>query len=56
MTNGLQVFSEMIADLASYCERKRIVHLDEMVGRAADAALTYSEIPVLERKNYPWDS
>lgn len=56
IADGPQIFSELIADLASYCERKRIVHLDEMVGRAADAALTYSEIPVLERKNYPWDS
>jgi dihydropyrimidine dehydrogenase (NAD+) subunit PreA/dihydroorotate dehydrogenase (NAD+) catalytic subunit len=55
ITNGPQIFSEIIADLEHYCERKSIVHLDGIVGKAADAALTYSEIPILERKSYPWD-
>jgi dihydropyrimidine dehydrogenase (NAD+) subunit PreA/dihydroorotate dehydrogenase (NAD+) catalytic subunit len=55
ITNGPQIFSEIIASLASYCERKSISDLNQIVGRAADTALTYSEIPVWERKSYPWD-
>lgn len=55
MTNGPQVFTEMIADLERYCERKAVHHLQEVVGKAADEALSYGELPVIERDRYPWE-
>ena len=55
MTNGPQVFSSMIAELEKYCKRKNISRLEELVGRAAAAAATYGELPVIERAGYPWD-
>lgn len=55
MTNGPLVFAEMIADLERYCERKAVHNLQELVGKAADEALSYGELPVIERDRYPWD-
>lgn len=55
MTNGPQVFTEMIRDLQHYCERKTVSHLAELVGKAADQALSYGELPVISRDRYPWD-
>jgi dihydroorotate dehydrogenase len=55
MTNGPQIFSEMIVHLERYCERKSIRHLHELVGKAADEALSYGELPVIERDRYPWE-
>lgn len=55
LTHGPQIFTRMIAELERYCERKRIVRLQELVGKAADAALTYAELPIISRERYPWD-
>jgi dihydroorotate dehydrogenase len=55
MTNGPQVFRSMISDLEQYCERKKLTRLEEIIGRAADAAASYAELPVIERSAYPWD-
>ena len=41
--------------LEAYCARKRIARLDEIVGRAADAALGYGAVPPVKRTSYPWD-
>lgn len=56
ITNGPQIFTEMISDLERYCERKQVGRLDELVGKAADQALTYSELPAIERTRYPWET
>ena len=55
ITNGPQVFTEMIADLQRYCERKRVTRLQDLVGKAADQALSYGELPVIARDRYPWE-
>lgn len=55
MTSGTQVFSSMIVELEKYCERKNVSSLEELVGKAADAAATYGELPVIKRTGYPWD-
>jgi dihydroorotate dehydrogenase len=55
ITNGPQIFPEMISDLERYCERKQVKSLHELIGKAADQALLYSELPVIERKQYPWE-
>jgi dihydroorotate dehydrogenase len=56
ISNGPQVFAEMIADLERYCERKGVKSLQQLVGKAADAALTYGQLPVISRGRYPWDT
>lgn len=55
MTNGPGIFSDMIRELEQYCAKKHLTRLDELVGRAADAALTYAEIPE-SKTRYPWNS
>lgn len=55
ITNGPQIFTEMISDLERYCQRKQVNRLEELVGKAADQALKYDELPVIERKQYPWE-
>lgn len=55
LTDGPQIFTRMIAELERYCKRKRIVRLQELVGKAADSALTYAELPIISRERYPWD-
>ena len=55
ITNGPQVFTEAISELESYCTRKQIARLEELVGKAADAAMTYGELPVISREKYPWE-
>lgn len=56
MTNGPQVFAEILADLQSYCARKRILHLSDLVGRAADQALSYADVPERSKEGqYPWE-
>ena len=37
------------------CARKEIPRLDEIVGRAADAALGYGALAPVKRTSYPWD-
>jgi dihydroorotate dehydrogenase len=55
ITNGPQVLSDIITDLGSYCERKQIARIAELVGKAADAALTYDQIARREPGKYPWE-
>src|SRR5947209_3023398 len=55
MTNGPQTFSSMIRELQSYCEAENVSRLEELVGKAADAAATYGELPMISRSGYPWD-
>jgi dihydroorotate dehydrogenase len=55
ITNGPKIFSEMIAELNSYCERKQITRIAELIGKAADAALTYDQISPKPIKKYPWE-
>jgi|GEM_PF-5469093 hypothetical protein len=45
----------MLAGLEAYCARKGIARVDEIVGRAADAALGYGALPPVKRTSYPWD-
>jgi dihydropyrimidine dehydrogenase (NAD+) subunit PreA/dihydroorotate dehydrogenase (NAD+) catalytic subunit len=54
ITNGPKIFSTIIEDLRSYCERKQIAHISELIGKAADAALTYNQISPKPVKEYPW--
>ena len=54
ITNGAKIFATIIDDLHSYCERKQIAHISELIGRAADAALTYDQISPKPGKEYPW--
>ncbi|MFL6387128.1 MAG: dihydroorotate dehydrogenase [Terriglobales bacterium] len=55
ITNGPGIFSEILAELDSYCERKQIARLAELVGKAADAALTYDQIIPRNPGKYPWE-
>ena len=55
LLRGPGVIGEMFAGLETYCLRKGIVRLDEIVGRAADAALGYGALAPVKRTSYPWD-
>jgi dihydroorotate dehydrogenase len=55
ITNGPGIFSAILAELNSYCERKQIARLAELVGKAADAALTYDQIIPRNPGKYPWE-
>ncbi|MGH7914654.1 MAG: tRNA-dihydrouridine synthase [Candidatus Binataceae bacterium] len=55
LSRGAGVIGEMIAGLQAYCARKGITRLDEIVGRAADAALGYGALSPVKRTGYPWD-
>ena len=55
LSRGPGVIGEMLAGLDAYCLRKGIARLDEIVGRAADAALGYGAIAPVKCINYPWD-
>jgi dihydroorotate dehydrogenase len=54
ITNGAKIFSTIIDDLHSYCARKQIARISELIGKAADAALTYDQISPKPVKEYPW--
>lgn len=54
ITNGPMIFATIIDDLHSYCQRKQIAHISELIGKAADAALTYDQISPKPGKEYPW--
>ena len=54
ITNGPKIFSAIIDDLHSYCARKQIARISELIGKAADAALTYDQISPKPVKEYPW--
>ncbi len=55
LARGAGVIGEMLAGLGAYCARKGIARLDEIVGRASDAALGYGALPPTKRTSYPWD-
>ena len=53
--DGPGIFSAILTDLDSYCERKQIARIAELIGKAADAALTYGQISPRESGKYPWE-
>jgi dihydroorotate dehydrogenase len=55
ITDGPSIFSRIITELNSYCERKQIARLAELVGKAAHAALTYDQIIPRNPGKYPWE-
>ncbi len=55
LTDGPPIFAEMLAELERYFRRKNISRIEHLIGKAADAALTYGELPVLAREGYPWE-
>jgi dihydropyrimidine dehydrogenase (NAD+) subunit PreA/dihydroorotate dehydrogenase (NAD+) catalytic subunit len=55
ISNGPQIFSTIIEELHSYCRRKRVGQIGELVGKAADAALTYDQISPRSVAKYPWE-
>jgi dihydroorotate dehydrogenase (NAD+) catalytic subunit len=55
LERGAGAIAEMLAGLETYCTRKGIARLDEIIGGAAKAALGYGALPLKKRTNYPWD-
>lgn len=56
MTNGPQVFTDMLANLQRYCGRKRIACVAELVGKAAEQAVSYADLPEGSKLGYyPWE-
>lgn len=55
ITNGPQIFEELLAGLVNYCERMQISKIQDLVGKAADSTLTYDEIPPKPTLSFPWD-
>jgi dihydropyrimidine dehydrogenase (NAD+) subunit PreA/dihydroorotate dehydrogenase (NAD+) catalytic subunit len=55
ISNGPQIFSTILAELHSYCQRKQINRIAELIGKAADAALTYDQISPKATGHYPWN-
>jgi dihydroorotate dehydrogenase len=54
ISNGPEIFSTILAELHSYCDRKQVPRIAELVGKAADAALTYDQITPRSISKYPW--
>lgn len=54
ITNGGKIFSTILDDIHAYCARKQIARIPELIGKAADAALTYDQISPEPIKKYPW--
>lgn len=55
LTDGPGVFTSFQQELQQYCARKQCTSPAELVGRAADQAVAYADLPVLERRAYPWE-
>jgi len=55
ISNGPQIFSTIVGELQSYCRRKQIARIAELIGKAADAALTYADISPRAVGKYPWE-
>ncbi len=55
LMRGPAAIEEMLAGIEAYSARKGIARLSEIVGRAADAAMSYGAIAPVERARYPWD-
>lgn len=56
ITNGVQIFPEILAGIDNYCERRNVRQLPELIGKAADASLSYGEITAKEKPSFPWNS
>jgi dihydroorotate dehydrogenase len=54
LTEGPGVFTEFEQQLRQYCVRKQFASLSDLVGRAADQAVAYADLPSLKRQPYPW--
>jgi dihydroorotate dehydrogenase len=54
LTEGPSVFTELEKQLRRYCARKQFASLSDLVGRAADQALAYADLPSIKRQAYPW--
>jgi dihydroorotate dehydrogenase len=54
LTEGPSVFTAFEQHLRQYCERKQFSRLAELVGRAADQAVAYADLPPVKRHAYPW--
>jgi dihydroorotate dehydrogenase len=54
ITNGVQIFPEILTGIHDYCERKSVHRLHELIGKAAAAGLTYGEINAKEKPHFPW--
>jgi dihydroorotate dehydrogenase len=54
LSHGPGVFTDLIKGLQNYGERKGIAQLTDIVGKAADAALSYGALPAVPRFEYPW--
>ena len=55
MTEGPQIFTEMLFDLEMYCARKQVRSIGDLVGKAADQAVGYADVPEKPRERYPWE-
>jgi dihydroorotate dehydrogenase len=55
LSNGPGVFSDILEGLYVYGKRKEITRLADIVGKAADAALSYGDLSSVPRSSYPWD-
>lgn len=55
ITNGPQIFEEILAGLYNYCERMQVSSIQDIVGKAADSTLTYDEIPPKSTLSFPWN-
>jgi len=51
----VQIFPEILSGIRSYCERKQILQLHDLIGKAADSTLTYGEIPAKANQRFPWE-
>jgi dihydroorotate dehydrogenase (NAD+) catalytic subunit len=55
LTSGPAVFQQMLEHLSAYASRKNLAHLQDILGKAADASASYGDLPVIDRSQYPWD-
>jgi len=55
LTRGPTVFGEMVRDLDAYAQRQHLMRVEDIVGKAADGAASYGELPVISHHSYPWD-
>lgn len=55
LSNGPKMFTEMLEGLQAYGKRKGLTQLADLVGKAADIASSYADLPVIPRASYPWE-
>jgi len=54
MTSGPGIFPQSIRGIQSYCRRKQISRISEIIGKAADCALRYEEIKPTICRTHRW--